>query len=201
MYSQSREEEVILNYFKDSKPTFIDFGANNGITFSNTRALAERGSCGILIEPSPRAFHSLKQNYKDLNTKGCFYFYNCAIGDKNGKVILHDSDSILRNGDVSLVSTLIPEETERFKRITNYTDVEVQCYRWKTFKNRLSISDFEFISCDVEGLEMVILRQMDLSKTRLICVEHNGKNHDKFKAICEGFNVIYESPENLIFAR
>lgn len=200
-FSQNLEQEVILDYFKDSNPNFVDFGANDGVTFSNTRALAERGSCGIFIEPSPRAFHLLKQNYKDLAKKGCYYFYNCAIGDVNGEVILHDSDSILRGSDVSLVSTMILSETDRFKRTTKYTEIPVKCFRWKTFVNRLSITDFQMISCDTEGMELVILRQMDLSKVQLICVEHNGKNHDKFKEVCHGMNVVYESAENLIFVR
>lgn len=201
MYSQSNEEKVILDYFKDSNPTFIDIGANDGVTFSNTRALAERGSCGVLVEPSPAAFHLLKQNYKDLEKKGCFYFYQCALGEKNGDVTLHDSGSILRKNDVSLVSTLIPEETNRFKSITQYNEITVKSFRWKTFMNRLSVKDFDFISLDTEGMELTILRQMDLSKTKLICVEHNGKHHDKFKEACAGFSVIYESGENLIFAR
>jgi hypothetical protein len=48
-YSQNKEEEVILNYFNGHVGTFVDLGANDGITFSNTRALAERGWKGVLI--------------------------------------------------------------------------------------------------------------------------------------------------------
>src|SRR5688572_24370294 len=130
-YSQNNEEQVILNYFKDyTTGTFVDIGANDGKTFSNTYALSQRGFCGILVEPSPKAFFKLKQLYE--NTKGCFYLYNYAIGTSNSKVTLYESGELVNQGDVGLVSTLIEKETERFKRTVKYEPIQVNCYRWKT---------------------------------------------------------------------
>ena len=82
-YSQNNEEEVILNYFDGKIGTFLDVGANDGVTLSNTRALAERGWRGVLIEPSPKAFALLKENYKG---KDGFYFYPFALGETNGEI-------------------------------------------------------------------------------------------------------------------
>jgi FkbM family methyltransferase len=202
MHSQNNEEAVILDYFKGKIGRFIDIGANDGITFSNTRALAELGWCGVFLEPSPKAFHKLKQLYSD-SKKGCFYMYQAAISTKNGKIDLFESGTLLGNGDVGLVSTLHEQETERFKKKVPYEKIVVDCFRWKTFLNRLYIKEFDFISIDIEGSEIEVLKQMDLSKTQLICVETNGDLQKKtvLDEMLKDFKVIYTSPENLIYAR
>jgi FkbM family methyltransferase len=201
-YSQNQEQEAILKYFGDFKGTFIDIGANDGQTLSNTRALAELGWCGCLVEPSPVAFQRLKQLY-EAEKKGCFYLYNCAIGTHNGKGILHDSGELLKTGDRALVSTLVPDEKKRFDKVVPYEEVEVKVYRWKTFFNRLTIKKFDFISLDAEGLDAEILQQIDLTDTKLVCVEWNGHEElkTKFNIKMQGFKIIYTSGENLIYAR
>jgi len=201
MYSQNNEEQIILDYFKGQTGTFLDCGSNDGITFSNTYALSKLGWCGVLIEPSPRAFAKLKQCYED--TKGCFYLYNYAIGTTNGKVTLFESGELVHTGDVGLVSTLIEKETDRFKRTVKYEPITVDCYRWKTAMNRWKMKKFDFISIDIEGLELEVLEQIDLTDTKLICVETNGDLTKKAKlnSMLLDFKVIYTSPENLIYAR
>lgn len=201
-YSQNGEQQVILDYFGDFKGTFIDIGANDGKTLSNTRALALNGWCGVLVEPSPKAFRKLKSLYEG-SKKGCFYLYECALGTNNGKVTLHESGALLGSEDVGLVSSIDKEEIKRFSRNVQYEDVEVKVFRWKTFLNRLYTKTFDMISIDIEGLEIDVLKQMDLTDVKLICVETNG-NLEKKKVLddlLQGFKVIYTSPENLIYVR
>lgn len=202
-YSQNKEQEVILEYFKDQPTgTFLDIGSNDGVTLSNVKAIADKGWCGCFLEPSPAAFHRLKKNYQH-GKKGCFYFYNFAISTFNGPATFYDSGELLKQGDVSLVSTLKHEETKRFASVLSYTEIEVPCLTWKTFLNRSSIKKFDMLSCDVEGMEIEILEQMDLTDFKLLCIETNG-SADK-KAILDsmliGFKHIYTSPENLIYVR
>lgn len=200
-YTQNNEEEVILNYFKDyTEGTFCDLGANDGITFSNTRALAERGFKGILIEPDPEAFERLQKLYE--GHKG-LYTYNYAISDTNGKKFLQKSDSLLKTGDTGLVSTFNASEMKRFHGAVNYTPTEVQVYTWGTARNRWSIRSFDFISLDIEGDELRVLPSIDLTETKCICIEFNGREDLKkqYEQYLEGFKLIYTSAENLIYAR
>lgn len=208
MYSQNLEETYILNYFGDHVGTFLDLGCNDCLTFSNTKALADRGWRGILVDCSPAAIERCRVLYK--NRKG-FYIYDNAIGAPhpvtgkpfNGKIIFRDSGSILNGNDVGLVGTFYDEEMKRFKQVTAYNPIEVQTYTWKTFFNRPPLKEYDMISLDVEGSERNILPYMDLSKAKLLCIEWNSKpelkaEYDKY---LEGFKVIYTSGENLIYAR
>ncbi len=198
MYSQNKEEEVILNYFGSSTGVFIDIGANDGITFSNTRALAERNWQGVLVEPSPKAFFKLKELY--AGHKG-FYLYPYAISGHNGKAMLQESGPLCSANDVGLVSTFHSHEVDRFASAVKYEPVEVETFRWKTFLNRLKFKEFDMISIDVEGDELSILPYMDLSSTKLICLEWNGKPELKteYEKYLSGFKLIYTSAENLVY--
>lgn len=202
-YSQNLEEKYILEYFGSFVGDFISIGENDGVTFSNVRALALRGWKGVMVEPSPKAFERLKTLYN--GHKG-YYLYPFALSDYNGKAMLQESGPLCSSADVGLVSTFHASEMERFKRSVSYEPVEVKCFKWKTFLNRLKIKEFDMISMDIENDEMKVLPDMDLSKTRLVCIEHNG-SQDKKKAYLEctskyGIDkVIYESGENLIIVR
>lgn len=158
------------------------------------------GWSGVCIEPSPKAFKRLKANYN--GHKG-IYLYNFAIGDHNGRVILHESGPLCNSHDIALVSTRHAHEMDRFKATVKYEPIEVKCFRWKTFLNRSRIKEFDFISLDAEGDDSMILEQIDLSKVKCVCVEWNSKDNLKteFERMLREFKVIYTSAENLIFAR
>lgn len=203
MFSQNKEEQYILEYFKGKPGSFLDVGANDGVTLSNTRALAQAGWKGVLVEPSPKSFERLKGNYKNMLG---FYFYPVALGNHNGMAVLHESSNLLTAADIGLVSTFEASEMQRFKSICTYEPVTVKMYKWKTFLNRLRIKEFDFISLDIEGYELHVLPDMDLSKTSLLCIEHNGRQplKDAYLKCTAKYGlekVIYESGENLLIAR
>jgi FkbM family methyltransferase len=199
-YSQNDEQSIILNYFKGFKGTFCDIGANDGVTLSNTYALHSLGWKGVLIEPSPAAYKRLENTYRE-HREQC---YNLALGKQCGEVVLQESGSLISHDDVALVSSLIPEEVQRFKSITSWIPVKVQCVDWKTFMMDWSfLPHFDFISMDIEGCELEVLPQMDLSEVKMFCIEWNSKpelkrEYDKY---FNGFKIIHTTAENLIYAR
>ena len=198
-YSQNNEDAEVIKYFGDKVGTFIDIGANDGITLSNSRALVELGWTGAFVEPSPTSFNRLKENYKGIDG---LYFYNYALGVTNGELEFWDSETHLNQGDHGLLSTLSEDEKMRWKD-QKYNKIKVECFRWRTFLNRLKIKQFDFISLDAEGLDLEILNQIDLRGTSCVCVEWNsvsGLKHE-FDKLMIGFRLIYTSPENLIYAR
>jgi len=199
-YSQNLEQDKILEYFNGRIGIFLDLGANDGETFSNTRALALLGFRGVCVEPSPRAFQKLKNLYDGNKNIFCYQY---AISDHNGKAMLQESGPLCSAADVALVSTFHQSEMDRFKRTVTYEPVEVKTFRWKTFMNRLKFKKFDFISIDCEGNDLCILQQIDLTDTHCICLEWNSKPETKtaFEKYLGGFKLIYTSGENLIYAK
>jgi FkbM family methyltransferase len=197
-FSQNLEQDVITEYFKNHIGTFIDIGANDGITLSNTRRLAELGWSGVCVEPSPKAYAKLSELYPKKNGK--VYTYPFALGHTNDDVDFWESGNHLSPNDVGLLSTQSEEEMKRFPG-TKYEPIKVKSFRWKTFLNRLSIKEFDFVSIDTEGNELIILEQMDLTNVKMICVEWNSKNKEKYDHYMNGFKLVYTSGENLIYAR
>jgi FkbM family methyltransferase len=199
-YSQNNEQDAILNYFGDFVGHFLDIGCNDCQTFSNTRALALKGWSGYFVDPSPKAIERCKELY---NGHKNFKVYPWAISAHNGKAILQDSGPLCSAADIGLVSTFHQHEKERFQRTVTYEPIEVKTFKWKTAINRWKVREFDFISMDCEGDELNILPDMDLTKTRCLCIEWNGKLELKtaYEKYLDGFKVIYTSGENLIYAR
>lgn len=198
MYSQNNEEAIILNYFSGKKGKFLDIGANDGITLSNVRALAELGWKGCLIEPSNKAYEKAVENYKKFKH---VMVYNCAISDKTGHFEFYESGEHLGKGDHSLLSSLKEDETKRWTK-EEFIKTTVNSFQFLDWMRTARYSHFDFISIDAEGYDYEILTQINLKyrKTQLICVEHNGRDLNKYIEYCENFNfkVININNENLI---
>ena len=194
-YSQSNEQQVILNYFKDKKGWFLDIGAYDGITYSNTHALALNGWRGICIEPTNNAFRKLRKLYKGNYKIHC---YNFAIESHNGVGLIYSNDDGL--------ATLVEDELKRWKN-TNYKFKQETCFT-KTF-HKFYLENkhkYKFINIDAEGMDYDILKMMDLKELgcEMLCIEWNLKQELKEKYIdyVKQFNMklIHTTPENLIFA-
>ena len=170
-YSQGGEQAVILDYAPDFG-IFLDIGMNDGITLSNTRALYEKGWRGVGIEPDREVFNRLKDTYP---IKSGVTLFNIALGDKNEVVDFWSSGEHLGVGDTGLLSTAKQSELKRWKK-ESFTKEEVHMWDWDCFYNVSPHKKFDFISIDCEGLDTVILRQIDLDKTEtnLVCIEYNA---------------------------
>lgn len=200
MYSQGNEEQIILDYFKDFKGKLLDIGANDGKTFSNSLALIELGWSATLVEPSVTAFEKLKELHKDNEL---VYLENIAIGKENGFLTLYESGHHLKNkSDVALLSSLNESETIKWKKVgVDFKEykVDVCCYS--------EIEDnYDFITIDAEGYDLEILKQIDLTNTKLLCIEWNSieSNKEQILKYTSTFgmdNIIYQSAENLLICR
>src|SRR5690606_16487752 len=163
-YSQNREDLMILEYFnksvlKDQPCDLLDIGANDGVTFSNSRLLIEQGWSADLVEPSPTAFSKLHTLYSG-NEK--VHLYPIALGVQDGYDILHESGAHVPGGDdIALVSSLYPQETERWRSAgVEFKSVPVTLMTFETFiRYRKRVSGFDFISIDAEGMDLAILQQ------------------------------------------
>ncbi len=195
-YSQNNEEEVILNYFKDFKGKFLDIGAFDGKTYSNTYQLVLNGWSGDCVEPSSHNFAKLLDLYKDNKD---INLYNIALYDKSSLLKFEDTVG-------GTLSTL--DEWCKQKWIGRIN----QSYH-KIFINSCSVTeffehagyDYDFISLDVEGCNLMVFNLIPfdkLNKLKCICVEFDSfANEMSAKMNQLGFKLICQNNENLIFAR
>lgn len=194
MYTQNDEEIYILKHFKTFKGTFLDIGAYDGKDLSNTRALAEMGWKGVLVEPDPEIFKRLQANY--MGFEG-IHPCKLAIGTKNGTANFWSNPTYYGSVKMDQVD-LWSGAGQQFKQ------VDVEMLDWKTFHEKCVIKTFDFISIDAEGLDLEILIQMDLAALgcKMICVEHNGKILNEVREYCAGygFKTVTVNPENIIMA-
>lgn len=203
-YSQGQEDKILQELFYGFEGTFMDCGSNDGITLSNTHALALSGWSGLCIEPSPKAFQSLQELYL-FNDK--IYCINVAVSDYNGKAKFYDSGTHLNKGDKALLSSLSKEEIKRWGNTTDFDEIEVDVVDFKTLLNLSPYKEFQFISTDAEGMDVLILRQMDLSalNCKCLCVEYNSHEQtlNEIKDYCSQFgltNVLLKNAENIILS-
>lgn len=201
-YSQNNEQEFILNYLGESVGNFLDIGSNDGVTLSNTHALALLGWYGTCVDASPTAFKRLCDNYVH-NDK--IQMILSAIGDYNGTVTLHESGELLGVGDVALVSSTRQDETERWTSLDiPFTDVVVPCATFKTLLERLKHDHFDFLSIDIEGDEILVVPQIDFKKlgTKMAIIEWNGRAGNFYDDIMfpQGFKLLHANAENRIYA-
>ena len=197
-YSQNNEQDIILQYFGNRKGFFLDIGANDGITLSNTYALQLQEWKGVLIEPSEEAFNRIKAS------NGVQKF-NVAIGTEDGHCTFHEMGNHLNAGDVSLLSSIKKTELKRWPGV-EFKERMTEVWTYKTLLKHSRLKFFDFISIDAEGVDYEILEQIDLKYTDMVCIEHNS-NPDLFQLIKDYCNKagltkkLLNNLENVIWAR
>jgi FkbM family methyltransferase len=205
-YAQNKEDLFVLEYFKGFKGSLLEIGANDGVTFSNSRLLIENGWSAHLVEPAS-VFHDLKRLYADNPEVHC---YSTAIGDKHGIITLYESEAHVPGGsDRALVSSLSQAETERWTVCgVKFEQIPVNVIPFNYFWELTDFAKFHFISVDIEGLDWLVLQQINLSGVDCKCliIEHNsneGLKTDFCRYCCDqfGMKVALVNAENIIFIK
>lgn len=196
MYSQNNEEAVILEALAGTpKGRFLDIGAYDGKTFSNTLRLAELGWSGVCVEPSPTVFPALLKlhgNNPDI------MLVNCAVGVSDDWLEFYDANGdAVSSSDVVHVGKWSTGNVKFTKFMLRALPVDLL---FKTFG-----VDYTFINLDVESLNWALFQMIpweQLKNLKVICVEHDG-HHDAMAAVAlkHGFKKIGFNGENLILAR
>lgn len=177
-YGQYEQDRYLYeNVFHNKKNgVFIEFGALDGIRFSNTYFFEKNfGWSGICAEPNPVLFPKLKQNRNCICIDGC-------ISDTPGI-----KEFFLIHGYGVGLSGLIEKYTESRVEIlkeeiapyqSTYETIKVPCYRFNDVLNKYGISHVDFMSIDIEGGEYDILKSIDFERFTIdvICVEVHYKD-------------------------
>jgi FkbM family methyltransferase len=169
-------DKKILEHINFKNGYFIELGANDGITQSNTKHFELfKGWHGVLIEPSPTQFKKLKKFRSKRN-----HFYNAAcvafdFPKDTIELIYSNLMSVALEGRND-----IADPFEHAKAGEKHSDRE-QSYKFyaqaRTLQSILDESEspalVDLLSLDVEGGELEVLAGVDFQKTnfRYIVIE------------------------------
>lgn len=197
-HSQGGEEAIILEYFKDRPHgTFLDIGAYDGRTLSNTYALALRGWSGLCIEPAPTAFAQLKQTYQDRPDIQLSRF--AVTFQINPTVTFFDASDDAR---APLVSSVVKSHVDVWKAATDFREITVPNIHFSAFLAQYG-KDWDLVNLDAEGLSATMLLNWPLERLcpRMIIVEHDNRCVELAnKCRPYGLHPRYLDGNNLIFA-
>lgn len=202
MYSQNNEDTIAVNYFGDFKGHLLELGANDGRTFSNSLRLIQKGWSADLVEASPGTFKKLQKEHEGNDNVKC---HNIAISNVNGTVAFYESETLLGGDDKSLVSTLDKREIERWGGKVKFNEIKVKSITFNMLLDMAKKINFDLISIDIEGLDWIVLKQIDLRKVgcKMLIVETNSKNDMMYISHCAtfGMELYAKNQENLIFVK
>jgi FkbM family methyltransferase len=197
-YSQGDEERAILEFFGNSPDgMFLDIGAWNGVTFSNTRRLVEMGWGGVLVEPSANAFRDLLWSCKEHPRVTCVCV---AVTLYGGWVEFWQTDDALSTTDLEHRDKWVRGFNVDFRPSILFAVTPAQLL------NRFP-GPYDFLKIDVEGklnrdltLEFI---SMNAASARLLCVEIDGPFEAEVtsRAGDIGFRPVHRTADNLLLGR
>jgi FkbM family methyltransferase len=197
-------ELKILQYLETDKPgCFVELGANNGFLQSNTYLLQYGlGWKGILIEPVPRLFEELKKNRSSKN----IYLENKVVTDPE------TARSTVEIMDVGLMSYVVnsldeaheKEQFETGKKFSKHPPKshQIQSTTLSKLLTGLQIDQVDFLSLDVEGHELNVLKGIDFQThaPRLALVECNDYQNTVQYLTKVGYSIAEKfDDKNLLF--
>ena len=173
-YGQEGEDLLLARIFNDGKPgTYVDVGAHHPFRFSNTYLFYQRGWHGINIDAMPGSmlpFH--RHRRRDINLE-------MGIALQPHELRFHVfAEPALNTFDLQLAQ----ERRQRGYAIN--AEVMVKCVPLSDILGRHAIQfdgGNSFLSVDVEGLDLEVLRSSDwaLYRPSMVVVEILGKNLDE----------------------
>lgn len=169
-------QDLWVLYELDFKPSgyFVEFGAYDGTSHSNTKLLEERfGWTGLLAEPNPDMAEALREHRTAVVDSRC-------VWDTTG-----DQVELLLTGDAELSTVVDHAKRDLHTDARHATAVRTVSVPTVSLDDLLddhsTPADIDFLSVDTEGTELRILRAFDFSRhrPRLVAVEHNGRGEER----------------------
>jgi FkbM family methyltransferase len=161
-YSQFKQDLNVLKFYNNKKDLFfLDIGANDGITYSNTYLLEKKYNWkGICSEPLPKAYDKL------IKCRSVICDQNAVFSESNLKLFFSCSNII--------------------SGITDYIDCHTGVKKKKQIEvNTITLNDLlhkynspniiHYLSLDTEGTEFEILKNVNFNQYKFLCInlEHN----------------------------
>ena len=170
---------VLFNFNEKRNGTFLEFGATDGFSLSNTYLLENSYEWkGVLAEPSPQWHESLNKNRPN-----CKIINDCIYSESGKSLDFFVSNSgVLSTIEEFKYSDLksIPENS-RIRNSGGYSTKVSSISLNDVFIKYFNSSPIDYMSVDTEGSELEILRNFDFKKfgPSILTVEHNHSDEER----------------------
>ena len=187
---------------------FVEIGANDGISCSNTWGLAKRGWTGFLVDAIPEFVKQCELNH--------LYHHNIsvwqvAMGDEDGKEVTFNIGGQLTTANQDL--SLEYQNIVWAKSVITSTQVNLTTQKLDTFLVNMRLqTGFDLLVVDVEGYEAQVFSGFTLSKwlPKMLIVELTD-THPKLRTnaksdailsqqiLSAGYEIVYKDCINTVF--
>jgi FkbM family methyltransferase len=164
---ETEENRLVWQFFgRRPQGIFVEVGANHPTLLSQTWFLEQRGWSGVLVEPNPELCELLRAQRPRSRT------FQAAVGapEQVGEV-----DLLM--GASHLHSTLSPVLDDPMSGVK----VRVPLRTLDAILTEAGVASVDFLSLDVEGMELAVLQGFTLEKfrPRLILLEEHRRDFKK----------------------
>jgi FkbM family methyltransferase len=170
--------ELYEKYFPGKNGgTFVDVGAHDGFTFSNTYGLAETGWTGLCFEPMPDLYKKCEMLH-NFHEHGVTVL-NICVGDAvDEQIKLYTSSNPTINEETVELSPWDSKYNKDEYILCDMTTLDKALTDWWAPKK------FEVLSIDVEGAELQVLAEFDIMEwlPRMVIIETHENHPDKRKS-------------------
>lgn len=203
-YSQHGEDLFIESKLSNIQGSVLDVGANDGITYSNSRLFIEKYNwCAVLVEPTSKCIESLTKLYSDHDNV-MIYPYGIDEVERETEIYLGN----LEPDTINQVSTMLEHERQYWERSRN-VQYDTEIIKTKTVGQLIAdanIDHYNIISIDTEGKDILILQQLYQLGFRpeYYIIEHNSvpETIAAIHEIClSEYNLVWQNTINFILEK
>jgi FkbM family methyltransferase len=186
---------------------FVEIGAFDGLTYSNTWALAERGWEGLLVEPLPELAAKCRNNHQGHPQ---VHTIETAVGAFRGVT------SLVLAGELTTANHAQATEyktTEWARRLITDASIEVPMTTLNSLLDERKVPvGFDLLVVDVEGYEGAVFEGFDLTHwlPKMLIVELSDTHPDLSVTACDdawlstriqatGYRIVYKDAINTVF--
>lgn len=165
--SQCHQDQVVHQVFYPDKKdgTYLDIGAACGVAISNTKFFDDMGWKGMCIDPHYDHYKSLVYNRpRAINIFGAAYTYDGTVPFR------------MNTGYTQMLSGIETEYCDKhLDRISSEIESRggttqltvVPCFNTTHLLETYGLTNIDYMSLDVEGAEMSILKSIDFTKIKV----------------------------------
>jgi FkbM family methyltransferase len=154
-YSQSGEDMILDTiFYRVNYGCYVDVGANNPLIQSNTHFFYRKGWRGVNIDALPDSMSLFKKiRPQDINIEA-------AISDDEAELTYYMFES-------SFYNTFCDKDIDKIKEVAKLIGTKkIKTTKLESIFDKLNLQSIDFISIDVEGLDLKVLKSNNWCKYR-----------------------------------